>query len=759
MPREGGRARAIVNLIRRVAQWLAQFLAGQPRDERREETKSPSAEKTVPDNRSGVLGTTAITKAEPSSATNVVQAPGGYDKDVTAASDDISPPPTGDGGEERAAESEHRVVSPQMNESGDKSATSGTASPPNDQQQGVPPDDGIQQTPDRKGEQGPGPTILPGNRGGRPRREPGATETQKRPVPAPKRRPAPELVCWREGMTWAVGVEVPEELVGAGAKVTQAQLLEEDPIVLGRYPLVDPLGKVSVCWSSGDATAEFDAESFRIFKLAGNLETGRRVARLTRGRFLVMAPGDWQCDEGVSEPVKPEPVARSDFLLAHHFDIVGSEVTKAAFIKPDGTQVQVLSAASGLALDGCPVQLADPDVGPLFLRDPPMLTGGPYATVVVGEEGASRGGRRWRSSAEKFDVLHQRIKNRGIGWFFLRVYDEEDRLLDSFDFRYARDLTAIEVDQGSPMPALNGHAPVSVRFRHAGSYRVGLLTSHSGVKVEARDGETQAVIPADPTSDETRWRLGTADRSLDFTLCVERVWWATSEEGCGQDPEWTDQPLTLAERDLAPTSRRTLVVRLPKAGWASEIRVGFAEDSAYRATTSPRRREYVVALRNLGGHLPKGTGTRGVRLKLWVVRRGSAEPSKHEAEVARVAIESDLCDLDLRSFHAPRLMTLLARLRHSLPGATRSPIKELRSEYYRPARRGTTEQRCTFVRQALCLLAVLLELPETAEVAGRGLKQTLKQRSETARERYPADVDAWKSRLSKPLRRHAGAGG
>jgi len=797
-------------LIRRVMRWLARLISRRPRTGAAAPNNATSFEKTAPveptedratpitpsvpvdsvmlehgtdttdSSRREDQGQTAESTGEPPASAAVVAAshqtchaaelerPGAEEpqSETAGSSCGLSVTPLPEPDPIQAMPVEPEPISPQAGQVAETSGGSVPVTPTNDQQRRERPSDHNRQPPDRKPEGRPGPSIAPEHRGGRPRVTAYGQRGEQTRERAKQKRLRPELVCWKEGMTWAIGIDVPEESLNADVEVARAQPLEEDPNVPGRWRLEGPLGEASVRWSSSDVPADFPAEPFRIFKLSANanLESGRWMARLTRGRFLLVAPPGWQRDESISGPefVRPEPVARSD-LLAHHVDIDGNEIMGAAFVKPDGTQVQVPSAASGLSLGGHSAQQVDADVGPLFLRDPPVLTGRPYATVVVGDEGPSRGIPRWRTSAERFDDLGTEIQKRGIGWFFLRVYDENGKLIESFDFRYVRDLMNIEVEGGSPIPASDGHVSAMVRFEHTDSCRVYPAAGQSGVKMEARKGETRAVVPPDPRLDVTHWRVEAAGRFLNFALRVERVWWAVSEEDGEHDPAWTDRPLELTDKDFAPTSRRTLVVRLPRDGWASDLRVRFVEDSAYRVPVSPRRAQYAVPLRNLGGHEALAAEARSVPLKLWVKPRDPTRPLG-EVEVARVTLGP--CDfgrreryLVLEALRAPRLMSLLSRLRCALPGPTRSLIKELRTDYYRPARRGSAEKRATFVKQALCLLAALLELPETRGAVGRRVSRRWKQRAEVTRERYRDDVVVWNSRLRQQLRGEASVEG
>src|SRR4030067_1828090 len=88
-------------------------------------------------------------------------------------------------------------------------------------------------------------SISPGKRGGRSRGP--SRESQKEQGTETKPRSLePEIVCWKEGWSWVIGIEVPEEL--ESTRVTQnEELLEQDNIDESRYHLkkADGTGKVT----------------------------------------------------------------------------------------------------------------------------------------------------------------------------------------------------------------------------------------------------------------------------------------------------------------------------------------------------------------------------------------------------------------------------------------------------------------------------------------------------------------------------------
>ena len=71
-------------------------------------------------------------------------------------------------------------------------------------------------------------------------------------------------------------------------------------------------------------------------------------------------------------------------------------------------------------------------------------------SLVVGEEGP--GTHRWRMpfsaiTGQRETAMPDELLARNGGWYFLRVYDKNDHLLESFDFRFATGLYGITIAQ------------------------------------------------------------------------------------------------------------------------------------------------------------------------------------------------------------------------------------------------------------------------------------------------------------------------
>jgi len=356
--------------------------------------------------------------------------------------------------------------------------------------------------------------LSPEKRGGRPR---GTGSTISRKPTAVERSQKPELVCWSQGMNWAVGITVPEEMVDREWVISQASsVLEEDGQRPGRWALTRPLGAVEVRNGDGDHSYTFPEEPFRIFKLFGrSRDRGTYMQSLTCGRFLVVAPADWELETenpGIESPIAPEYLVGMQWR-AHHVKLSQRAAGPLPMlVGQEGTREHVPMAGSAFDLEGDVIHDADSDAGPLFRGEPPQLrclAEAPYELVVVGEEGPRDQSPYWRESASGFEELRPAIAARGAGWFFVRLYDQNDRLIDSLDFRFSPKLQSIKVQAGSPIPGPDGHSSALVDILHDDTVEVTPADDDSaeGLSVGRIDAGSRIEIPPSPCFDHTKWLI------------------------------------------------------------------------------------------------------------------------------------------------------------------------------------------------------------------------------------------------------------
>ncbi len=607
--------------------------------------------------------------------------------------------------------------------------------------------------------------VAPEKRGGRPRGTDGLADEVASAVPTGKgdvarsRSPRPELICWKEGMAWVVGVEVPDELAEQDLRVLDGEenALEEDQIHKLRWPLMDPLGPVTVRWSDEaaiEAERCFDPSKYRVFKVARSGVNGRGVLRVTRGNYVVIAPLALTRDEAVggTAPVAPENVIPEQAgILAHHLRVEGE--TDVLVLGRTGTaSVEVRpSTAIAYKLLGHRIEDAHTGAGPLFGREPPRFRVegvAEPALFVVGVEGPSPE-RRTRQAATSFDELRSWLDDRQPGWFFVRAYDANDELLESLDFRYVRGLEAIEIDEHSPLPSPQGHRPVKVVLRVAPGVVVSPLDGPAMItSLELAPTEGVFSLAASPDAGRATCRLRseTGD-GVDVVVHAPRVWWAFTADGDEEKPHaWTDGLQPLLTDDLLPTSPMRLSVLLPEPGWADEVLVGFRDGSPRRVPVPRTERVLHYPLRNLGEDdaLRRAHGPCDL---LMSVRTRATEHGP--VVVGAVRLTADRLPerergrrLNLPYLRASRLMSKMTRLGRLGTAQHCQAVKGLRKTWYQRARRGGATEAREFIRQALALAAAILEREPTRRLSSRWHR-----RVQLLAGLDPTAVASWKRRL------------
>jgi len=583
-----------------------------------------------------------------------------------------------------------------------------------------------------------------------PRRPPRPQEpSEKRPPQETKqRRPKPEIVCWKRERQWMVGVEVPEELLGnSGLVVLQnASPLAQDEYREGCWRLEQAFGEMVVHWNEDEDTKEskvsLSEENYLLFKLTGrNQNQGRRVKSPSSGSYLVVVPEAWERDEALSgpPPVAPELVSLAGYK-AHFFDLERTGDRKIAFRSAEGESFVIESKAPRFELVGTRVNDATEHMGPLFGERPPKIRTvsaqmwSDVETIVVGEEGVGKG--RWRLAFHPVQHLIEQdppceVTNRKGGWYFLRLYDANDDLVESLDFRFIGGLKGIKVYQPSPLPSEAGHTTVSVELFHkpdcyiqpAGGLEGGVLIKHE-------DDKTILTIPPDPTRDETCWLVGPQDEpQVEVTILVERLWWAVGDED-DAPPEWEDQLLTLAHDDLAATSGKALWLRLPKQRWTDEVLVGFDQSRADRCAIQVTRRDVAKPLRDFVTFKEITDREHEHLLKVWIEQADGLV----EGVIAIIPAKRALLNPSMIS--APRLATVLTSLRKVTSGPLLVLIKEARKAYpiaHAARRAGSVE----FAKNALCVIALALELRGEEQSRILSLKKHWRIKAGIARDEFP----------------------
>jgi len=298
------------------------------------------------------------------------------------------------------------------------------------------------------------------------------------------------------------------------------KLLEYDSTDELRYRLKHAEGAIKATWAEGEKDIPLvgAGRNYLIFKMRKEWKgLGRLVQCPSTGYYLVIVPQEWKRDEEVSgtAPDEPESV-QLDGYKAHFF--YQKENTVIGFITRNGERIRVESGGPRFQLVGREIGDVSEDMGPLFGERPPNIGmiaeqgWSDVGVVVVGEEGG--GQNRWRMQfvpqvgAEE-QKLPEEIAERRGGWYFVRIYDNNDNLLESMDFRFLGGLKDIRIESSDCLPGPNGHDNVIVQFLHQTSCEVELIDENARYALEIRreSGQTIVAIPPKPACDKTHWIL------------------------------------------------------------------------------------------------------------------------------------------------------------------------------------------------------------------------------------------------------------
>lgn len=343
-----------------------------------------------------------------------------------------------------------------------------------------------------------------------------------------------------------------------------------------------------------------------------NPERARRVRQPGTGlHLLLLAPG-WEVGPMDEEsPVRWEPgdppalPGWSAFSVDFGSRRPGRE-RLLPLRAPDG-RLHTVAAEAVFSLRGLRLEDDWPGGPPLFGGSPPELAlvgAGSWqevGTVVVGREGA---GPRIRT-AFGVDGLHESYplppESWGSGWYYVRVYDRDGLLWESFDFRWVPGLKALRWDLRNVWPGAGRHEPVEVRIHHDGRLKVGLRQlrrlfepasptisdsgEQAGLELESDDHWITLRLSPKPGLGWVKLPLRVdPGRWLDVRIPTGKIWWAVLRAGGseGRTPAngheshelaWSTEPLALTRTDFFRGAQTSVRVLLPPGSVSVQARV------------------------------------------------------------------------------------------------------------------------------------------------------------------------------------------
>ena len=511
----------------------------------------------------------------------------------------------------------------------------------------------------------------PGERGGRPRGPTKRDEIEQ--LQEKKTRTLrPEIVCWNKEWEWIVGIEVPEKFASPNV-IQNGESIKPHDSDEARYSLRYIKGIVKVTWNEGEQDREIkipvmeDGRSYLIFKMRKNWKgLGRVVRRPTAGYYLAIVPCGWKRDEEMSgsAPVAPENVQISGYK-AHFFALRQNENTSIAFIDANGGRIPVKSGSSSFQLIGKELPDSSEDMGPLFGEEPPCIKATDeqiwdnVGVIVIGEEGSGR--NRWRTQfSPQESMIDQKmpddLANRQGGWYFVRIYDKDNNLLDSMDFRFSAGLKSIQIMNPRCLPEKGGYCDVEVKFNHQVNCNIEPESEmEQGFEISRGSSLTIITIPPKPYCDKTHWTVVDADdktkvnAKTKITILIERVWWNAGDLN-GAPANWRDRIIALSRQDFTATSEKALWLKFPRKRWVTKIEVGFNRDRSRPYNVDVEKEVMAVPLRDFCDAEEIENRQEQFTMKIWFLPE---ETHTYEAIVLRIPAELPRVELKQQGEQLP----------------------------------------------------------------------------------------------------------
>ena len=428
-----------------------------------------------------------------------------------------------------------------------------------------------------------GPRNIPGRRNG-PTRSPSRDNDDSKDKST--FRPKPELICRKANpanpMQWEVVLSAVEEC-GIMEMRHDGKPLE---MANGECSLPSLTGSLSVDREDRkpDELPLF-SDTPLIFKLRNNWNgDGRKVGGITRGHYIVIVPIHWSRTGHV--PVKAEVCTDTEFR-AHYFHVTKgpSEGDIGGFEEYDFPLTD-----SYFELEGRTVY-DDSDEGELFVGAIPKLkTVSGVGWARIGEEKSVGWGKNFKPT----DQSLAEVLNGRQGRFYIRVYDDDIKLLDSYEFRYLRDLREICVNdeayaEGTLLvPPYSEGERTELRFIGENGHNI-RPTLPQSIKYAKVCKDDAIILDPYPDADTVSCDLSAGGaNSVRLTVLVPRIWWRIEAREESIPAEWRDTPLVRTQPELREHAESNAIIRVRLPRRISSIRVGFGEnpDRTFRTLES-----------------------------------------------------------------------------------------------------------------------------------------------------------------------------
>lgn len=412
----------------------------------------------------------------------------------------------------------------------------------------------------------------------------------------------PAIICQENTSTnlWQICIRLPEK---GNFEVRQGNILLSKNHG-NEYPLEDFTKPITINTNISDLKLH-SADAPLIFKFKKEWEgEGRKVQRITNGFYIVFAPCCWK-RKGEKPPFSMQGCTDAKFNT-HFFYIANNDNIDQA----NGFAECSLYKENRFSLTGETI-FDDSHKGDLYvgetieLIDQKKWNG--ITWVRVGREGTNEEG--FYKNFNPAEKQLSEVLNKEEGWFYLRFYDDDIKMIDGFEFRRLVGLQKILIDS-TQHSRKNILAPNSDGYKEKKIIFIGnnLRIRKKNSLQSTYSSKEEIFIAPNVADDETCWELIGNNDPTEIIIRLQRIWWCIECVSDGRS-KWYDIPFNMSREKFYQRRDAFIVISVPNFVENIQVRFNHSnsknDDRKYKTFFNPgngNAREAKFKLRDFCDH-------------------------------------------------------------------------------------------------------------------------------------------------------------
>ncbi|HAL93436.1 MAG TPA: hypothetical protein PLX63_06055 [Rectinema sp.] len=453
------------------------------------------------------------------------------------------------------------------------------------------------------------------------------------------------LICIKKSIGWKLEVEL-EILEGQNCIIsvmqntTELEVSDESDAC---YTLANAYSNICIILESNgiEKSKNLTMPSFPMLFRIESKNKAIHTTSASKGEYLCLIPDNWSKPLAGCAAISPEQTT-IPHIIAYYFYLDDEDSNSISFSNPEGRVININSRKKGrFVLEGNRLTYSRKTGVEYFVDSFPKICyrnksvanmATLVGTLVFGMNEGSKFDRKRYSKkySRDCDSLYclslQDIFNEGkesaskkppSGRYYVRIYDHEDILIESFAFYFLAEYFEIKIDNEDILPTVDGHRSVTISFCHDSNYNIANDNNLENISIIERTEKT-IVFKLKPRCgiEELNFKIEIDGYSFKLPLYIPRLWW-TIHQNNELNIIWQDRAINLARRDCSASSETSIIIYIPEMLYDIDIFIGFdaKNKKVYKRKKSENSIE--INMRDFSDH--PYLSIPGVHdLKLWV---------------------------------------------------------------------------------------------------------------------------------------------